>query len=187
VLGLVAAVHTAPAGASRHAMADDFAVPRRDEMEAACDLADDDADCGPYARAVSLLVRQNAAPIRRLLDRYDRLVIQARAVPCRMVLTHGENHPGATMLAADGCWLLIYWDTALVAPPERDLWSLDAGDGTALDAYDGATGVSPRPSLPDLYRLRWDIADLASDVSLFRRLHADCIADCISVPGIEVQ
>jgi spectinomycin phosphotransferase/16S rRNA (guanine(1405)-N(7))-methyltransferase len=177
VLGLVAAVHTAPAEASRHAVADDFAVPRRDELEAACDLAGDVADCGLYAHAVSLLVRQNAAPIRRLLGRYDRLVMQARAVPAPMVLTHGEPHPGNTMLTADGCWLLIDWDTALVAPPERDLWSLDPGDGTVLDAYASATGVSPRPLLLDLYRLRWDIADLAGDVSRFRRPHAGDIDD----------
>lgn len=85
--------------------------------------------------AVSLVVRQNAAPIRRLLDRYDRLVMQARATLARMVLTHGELHPGHTMLTADGSWLFIGWDTALVAPPERDLWSLDPGDWTVLDAY----------------------------------------------------
>jgi spectinomycin phosphotransferase/16S rRNA (guanine(1405)-N(7))-methyltransferase len=177
VLGLVAGVHTAPAEASRHAMADDFAVPGRDELEAACDLAGDVADCGPYARAVSLLVRQSAVPIRRLLGRYDRLVMQARAVPARMVLTHGEPHPGNTMLTADGCWLLIDWDTALVAPPERDLWSLDPGDGTVLDAYASATGVSPRPLLLDLYRLRWDIADIAADVSRFQRPHAGTAED----------
>jgi hypothetical protein len=177
VLDLVAAVHTAPASASRHAMADDFAVPCRDELEAACELAGDVADCGPYARAVSLLVRQHAAPVQRLLDRYDRLVMQARAAPARAVLTHGEPHQGNTMLTADGCWLLIDWDTALVAPPERDLWNLDPGDGTVLDAYASATGVSPRPALLDLYRLRWDIADLAVDVRRFRRPHAGSIDD----------
>ena len=170
VLGMVTAVHTAPAGARRHVRADDFVVPRRDELEAACDPAGDVADCGPYAHAVSLAVRQNAAPIRRLLDRYDRLVMQARATLARMVLTHGELHPGNTMLTADGSWLLIDWDTALVAPPERDLWHLDPGDWTVLDAYASATGVSPKPLLLDLYRLRWDIADLALDVSRFRRL-----------------
>ncbi len=75
------------------------------------------------------------------------------------------------MLAADG-WLLIDWDTALMAPPERDLWSLDPGDGSILRGYADATGVRPLPALLDLYRIRWDLTDIAMDVSRFHRPHA---------------
>jgi spectinomycin phosphotransferase/16S rRNA (guanine(1405)-N(7))-methyltransferase len=177
MLDLVAAVHTAPAAARRHALADDFAVPHRDELTAACGVAGEAADCGPYARPLSLLVRQHAAPLKRLVARYDQLVRRARAEPAGVVLTHGEPHPGNTMRAADGRWLLIDWDTVLVAPPERDLWDLDPGDGTVLDAYVRATGTVPRPPLLDLYRLRWDIADIAGDVSRFRRPHTGTAED----------
>lgn len=176
VLGLVTAMHTAPAAASRHALPDDFIVPQRDDLEAACDPARHVPDCGPYARATSLLVQQNAAPIRRLAARYDDLVQQARAQPARAVLTHGEIHAGNTMLTADG-WVLIDWDTALVAPPERDLWNLDPGDGTILDAYATATGVVPQPLLLDLYRLRWDITDIAMAVGRFRQPHTGSADD----------
>jgi hypothetical protein len=176
VLGQVTAVHTAPAAAGRHALPDDFAVPQRDELERACDPARGGPDCGPYARAASLLVQQNAAPLRRLVARYDSLVRQARAQPARAVLTHGEVHAGNTMLTAGG-WVLIDWDTALVAPPERDLWNLDPGDGTILDAYATATGVVPQPLLLDLYRLRWDITDIAMDVGRFRQPHAGSAED----------
>ena len=176
VLGLVVGVHTAPPAASRHALADDFAVPLRDELEAACDPVAEAADSGPYARRASLLVRQYAAPIRRLLARYDDLATQARAQPACAVLTHGETHPGNTMLTAAG-WRLIDWDTALVAPPERDLWSLDPGDGSILEAYADATGVVPQPALLDLYRLRWDITDIAMDLDRFRRPHTGTIDD----------
>jgi hypothetical protein len=177
VLDLVVAVHTAPATARQHALTDDFTVPHRDELVAAFSPASDAADCGPYARPLSLLVRQHAAPLQWLLARYDQMVHQAQQEPARPVLTHGEPHPGNTMLTADGRWLLIDWDTVLVAPPERDLWSLDPGDGTVLDAYASATGVVPRLSLLDLYRLRWDIADIAIDVSRFRRPHAGTAED----------
>ncbi len=176
VLGLLVDTHTAPAAASRRALADDFAVPYRDELEAACAPAGEVADCGPYARPVSLLARQHAAPLQRLLARYDALVLAARAQGARTVLTHGEPHPGNTMLTADG-WVLIDWDTALVAPPERDLWDLDPGDGSLLEAYASATGTRLRPSLLDLYRLRWDLADIAVDVSRFRRPHTGSIDD----------
>jgi hypothetical protein len=171
VLRLVAAVHTAFPAVSRQVPDDDFAVPHRDALEAAFDPTSDVAGAGPYALRTSLLVRQNAAPIRQLLARYDGLVSRAGSRADRAVLTHGEPHPGNTMLTADG-WVLIDWDTALVAPPERDLWLIDPGDGTILDAYASATGVTPIPDIVEAYRLRWDIADLAVDIGRFRRRHA---------------
>jgi spectinomycin phosphotransferase/16S rRNA (guanine(1405)-N(7))-methyltransferase len=170
VLDMLIAIHTAPAAARRRAAADDFAVPHRDEMEAALGSAGEVADSGPYARPAALLLAQNAAGVRRLLDRYDQLAAQSRSWPSRAVLTHGEPHPGNTMLTSAG-WLLIDWDTALVAPPERDLWSLDPGDGSALAAYADATGVTPLAAMLELYRIRWDLADIAVDVSRFRRPH----------------
>jgi spectinomycin phosphotransferase/16S rRNA (guanine(1405)-N(7))-methyltransferase len=181
VLALVTGVHTAPAGARRRALTDDFAVPCRAELEAACDLAAAIPGGGPYASRVTLLLRQNAAAIQQLLARYDGLVAQARSRPGRMVLTHGEPHPGNTLLAADGSgdgrWLLIDWDTALIAPPERDLWLLDPGDGTILSAYAEATGVAADPALVELYRLGWDIKDLAVDARRLRRPHAGSADD----------
>ena len=171
VLRLVTAVHTAPAAARRRAPVDDFAVPHRDAVGAAFDPANDAAGCGPYALRTSLLVRRHAVPIRELLGRYDGLVARARPRAGRAVLTHGEPHPGNTMLTAGG-WVLIDWDTVLVAQPERDLWLIDPGDGTMLDAYASATGVTPAPDLVEAFRLRWDIADIAAGVSRFRRPHA---------------
>jgi hypothetical protein len=201
MLDLIVAVHTAPGTAGRRALADDFAVPHRDELEAALhspaggdEAADGDertdsadilgdgngagsgAACGPYARAAARLIAEHAGPLRRLLARYDELVALAGSQSARMVLTDGEPHPGNTMLTSAG-WLLIDWDTALRAPPERDLWSLDPGDGSLLAAYADATGVTPLPAVLDLYRIRWDLADIAADVSRFRRYHQGDLDD----------
>lgn len=175
VLAMVTAVHTAPGHVLRHAFAEDFSVPFRDELEAAC--GGEVAGSGPYAEPVAALARECAGPIRRLLERYDELVSTARSLSGREVLTHGEPHPGNTMLAEDWGWLLIDWDTALIAPPERDLWGLDPGDGSVIDAYAAATGVTPVPELLELYRLGWDIKDIAVDVSRFRRPHAGTAED----------
>jgi hypothetical protein len=194
VLDLIIAIHTAPAAASRHAMTDDFGIPHRDELEAAigragparsgdaarsADAASGAEDCGPYARPVAQLLRVNAAPVRRLLARYDALAAEGRSQPTRRVLTHGEPHPGNTMATSAG-WRLIDWDTVLVAPPERDLWSLDPGDGSVLRRYAEATGVTPQPSMLELHRIRWDLADLAVDVSRFRRQHTGSLDDDMS-------
>jgi len=125
---------------------------------------------GPYARAMVELVRARAGTIRRHLARYRDLVQRARAGTDRTVLTHGEPHAANTMLTADG-WVLIDWDTTLVAPPERDLWMIDPGDGSVLATYAEATGRAPLAAIVELYRLRWTLTDIAVEVARFRRPH----------------
>ncbi len=172
VLDLLIALHTAPTGTRRRAMTDDCTIPHRDELEVAIDSGapHEAGQAGPYTRPAASLLAANRAPIRRLLARYDDLAAQSRSRPARAVLTHGEPHPGNTMLTPVG-WRLIDWDTALVAPPERDLWSLDPGDGSLLARYGDATGVRLLAPLLELYRIRWDLADIAVDASRFRRPH----------------
>jgi hypothetical protein len=166
-LALVVAVHSS--GTPSVAAVDDFVVPHRDELDAALS-GEPVPDCGPFARPTAELIATHAPAVRALLDRYDALA--ARADPARAVLTHGEPHPGNTMLTPEG-WRLIDWDTALVAPPERDLWLVDPGDGSMLTAYASATGVTAQPDMLDLYRARWKVNDLAIDTGRFRRPHGD--------------
>jgi len=171
VLDLVIAVHQAPPAARELACADTYAIPKRDELEAVLDGAHGAAaGGGPYCGPMRRLVGQSAAAIRAAIDRYDALTRQARAMPPRSVLTHGEPHPGNTMLTDDG-WRLIDWDTTLVAPPERDLWGLDPGDGSVLASYAAATGVEPVAALLELYRVRWDLTDVALEVGRFLGPH----------------
>jgi hypothetical protein len=71
--------------------------------------------------------------------------------------------------ATDG-WKLIDWDTALVAPPERDLWLLGSD---AVDRYESITGRTTRAALLELDRLWHDLADIAIAVDTFARPHTD--------------
>jgi Phosphotransferase enzyme family len=178
VLDMIIAVHTAADASRSPAVADDFSIPYRDELEAALSspASAADSDCGPYGRPAALLLAGNAAAVRGLLGRYDELARLSHARSGGAVLTHGEPHPGNTMRTPGG-WLLIDWDTVLVAPPERDLWSLDPGDGSILDAYATATGVTPQPAMLELYRVRWDLADIAASASQFRRPHTGTAND----------
>jgi hypothetical protein len=168
-LDMVAAVHAAPPAARGQALADDFAVPFRDQVEVVCS-GGDVPERGPYTVPALRLLREHAAGIGRLLRRYDELAAAGRAQPGRNVLTHGEPHPGNVMLAGGG-WRLVDWDTAAIAPPERDLWHLDPGDRSTLEAYAAMTGVAPLPELIEGYRLGWDIKDMACDAARFFRPH----------------
>jgi spectinomycin phosphotransferase/16S rRNA (guanine(1405)-N(7))-methyltransferase len=177
VLDMVVAVHAAPAAARKLALADSYGIPNRDELDAALDGAHDSwPETGPYTRPMLRLLGGGGDAIRTALERYDRLVSDAAALPSRSVLTHGEPHPGNTMWTDSG-WRLIDWDTTLVAPPERDLWSLDSGDGSVFDSYAAATGVRPVAALVELYRSRWDLADLAIGVSRFLAPHRGTVED----------
>ena len=164
VLEMILRVHAAPPAVRDRAGRDDHRMQHRDTLEAA--IGDGAVpDTGPYARRAADLFAEHREPVRRLLKRYDELA--AGVDPARAVLTHGEPHSGNTMRTADG-WRLIDWDTALVSQPERDLWILGAD---VQRAYAEAAGVTPRPELLEMYRLRWDIVDLALEADRFRRPH----------------
>ena len=176
VLDRIVEVHAAPTMALRHAMTDDLIVPHRDEIELTSDHNASHRGSGPYESRLSSLLVENTDKIRHLLVRFDDLVEQYRRQPGRMVLTHGEPHPGNTMLTSAG-WVLIDWDTVLLAPPERDLWHLDPGDGSIIRAYAKATATKPRRLMLELYRIRCDLADIAAYVSQLRGSHSDSLDD----------
>ena len=81
-------------------------------------------------------------------------------------------------------WKLVDWDTALVAAPERDVWLLESGDGTACAAYTKATGFNVQPELLALFRLRWDLSDLGVDIARLRAPHANSADDARAWEGI---
>lgn len=156
VLAMLVEVHAA-AGVT--APREDSTVPHRDVLEATLGGAVV-GSTGPFEQRAAAVVADHAYAIRRLLEKHDTLA--AGVDPERAVLTHGEPHPGNTMRTPEG-WRLIDWDTAMLAPPERDLWML----GGDLTAYPGQV----LPELLEMYRLRWDIADLSAGVDRFRRPH----------------
>jgi spectinomycin phosphotransferase len=166
VLDLIAAVHTAPPEVRDLAPPDEYAIPLRAMFDGVVD-----PDLGPYARPASDLLTRQSAGLRRALARYDDRVVEARADRSRLVLTHGEPGPHNTM-RADGRWLLVDWESALVAPPERDLWELDE-----TGAYTAATGIVPRPHLLELYRMHWHLTEVAVCLARFRGPHGNTADD----------
>lgn len=169
VLDLVVALHRQPRAVAPAACEHDFAIPCRADLEAGLAGRAADGD-GPYTRALALLLDRQGSAVRAALAHYDALVARVGAGARRRVITHGEPHAANTIATPDGL-VLIDWDTVLVAPPERDLWSLDTGDGRILQSYADATGTEPAADALALYRLGWDLRDIAVYTRRLRRPH----------------
>jgi spectinomycin phosphotransferase/16S rRNA (guanine(1405)-N(7))-methyltransferase len=170
VLALVAALHRVPIAAIRPPATEDFAVPWLDQLDRP--TLGRAPSSGPHGAAASRLLIGKETEIRRVIARYRTLVALYLADPGPVAITHGEIHPGNVMMTSEG-WVIVDWDTALVAPPERDLWRLAQGGGPVLQAYADATGTVPDERLLDLYGVRWDLAEIASFAAEFRRWHED--------------
>ena len=127
---------------------------------------------GPLSEAARAVLFERSEELRELVDAFDRLAAITASARAKVVLTHGEPHP-ANLMAVDGELVLIDWDTAGLAPPERDLCLIADPGPDGFDRYQSATGHSVDEDVITLYRLRWFLDDLASAVRMFRNAHDD--------------
>jgi len=125
---------------------------------------------GPFSEPARALLAERAAGVRRRLETFDRLAAEVRAAGRARVVTHGEPHPGNVMIDG-GRLLLVDWDTAGLAPPERDVWMLDTGGGEELARYAEVSGRPVDSAALRLYRMRWPLEDMAIFVRWFRSPH----------------
>ena len=170
VLEVVVSLQRVPIAAIRPPATDGFVVPWLDQLDPSTHRGA--GSSGPHAAVVSRLLIDNEVEIRRLIARYRTLVAQYLSDPGPVVVTHGEIHPGNVMETSEG-WVIVDWDTVLIAPPERDLWRLAQGGGSVLRVYADATGGAPNEWLVDLYGVRWDLAEIASFAAELRKPHED--------------
>ena len=169
VLDLIVQVHAVE---QTQAITDDLAVPMIDELLAAAEDLARPWDSGPYAEPARRALAGSICGLQHQLDRHPQLVRAALARPERFVLTHGEPHLGNTMSTPQGL-VLVDWDTALLAPPERDLWTIAGDDRSVLNAYMTATGRTTFDDTVTCYRLTWDLTEIALYVALLRAEHDD--------------
>jgi spectinomycin phosphotransferase len=134
------------------------------------------ADVGPYGKRARKLIAEHGSGLCRALGLFDCLV--NRVAPSgTTVLTHGEPHPG-NLIRRNGGFLLIDWDTAGLALPERDLWSVLPDPDTDPDGYAALgsfytqlCGRAVDAAAVALYRLRWDLEDICLFLAEFRAPH----------------
>jgi aminoglycoside phosphotransferase (APT) family kinase protein len=171
---LVAQVHRASRERPVGALAEDFAIPHRPALEAAlADLARP-WQTGPYAEPARAHLTAHQTDVRVALERYDAAAASATSTRDSWCLTHGEpSGPNLLLDQSSGAFLLVDWESALLAPPERDLVDLRTSPA-ALDQYqEMAGGPPPRLELIELYRAWYALAETAVYVRQFRAPHAD--------------
>ena len=183
---MLAALHRADPAAIRLPRCE-TALPRRDDLETALRELGQPWYGGPFAEPARQLLAGAAGQIRRHLETLDRWA-SGGAAPGEAVITHGEPHPGNIMrvpstgtaatatTATTGTnattgMMLIDWDTAGLAPPERDLWMLASETGDELRRYTQLTGRPVDRIALELYRLRWALDDTCYFIQDFRAPH----------------
>ncbi|WP_405151120.1 aminoglycoside phosphotransferase family protein [Sphaerisporangium sp. NBC_01403] len=170
VVELLAELHQATPAVAAGAPRADLALPGRDRLQDALRDLDGEWAGGPFSEPARRLLAARADYVERSLGDFDRLVEQVRGTAADWVVTHGEPHPGNLIRGAAGL-RLVDWDTVQVAPPERDLWMVAGDSGGVPAAYTRATGRPVHPAGLALYRLWWDLADIAIFVDELRRPH----------------
>ncbi len=91
-------------------------------QQGAVDVVDD-----AIAARLTVFLQTKRAQIHDLLARTDRLAqaLAQRAHP--YIVCHADLHAGNLLLAANEAVYIVDWDTAILAPKERDLMFIGAG------------------------------------------------------------
>jgi Phosphotransferase enzyme family len=138
VLALLVRLHSVKA---TRPPADTFEIPGRAALLAAMHSAGQPWQAGPYGTRSRDLLARHAADLGALLAAFDELAGRVRTRGGRMVITHG-GPDAANVLKTPAGLVFVDWESALLAPPERDLWALAESDPGLLDAYSAATGTA---------------------------------------------
>ena len=169
VLALLVRLHSAKA---TRPPADNFEIPGRAALLAAMRSTGQPWQAGPYGTRSRDLLARHAADLGALLAAFDELAGRVRTRGGPMVITHG-GPDAANVLKTPAGFVFVDWESALLAPPERDLWALAESDPGLLDAYSAATGTAIDIDALALYRMWYDLAEISLYLRWFRNSHDD--------------
>ena len=151
---------------------DDLAIPSRAVLTEALHDLDGRWSSGPFAELAREVLKARAHDVERRLGEYDELAEDVGPSSDGWVVTHGEPHNANVIRDRRGGFHLVDWDTTLVAPRERDLRMVLDTELTGWQEYAAVTGaVSVNEEVMELYRRRWDLAEIAIYTKRFRQRH----------------
>jgi spectinomycin phosphotransferase len=146
-------------------------LPERPSLTAALHALDRPWQGGPLAERARNALADHAGAVIGWLAELDGLARSLQEAETeRIVVTHGEPHPGNLIMTGQGL-RLIDWDTVALALPERDLWMLDDGSADALAPYVEVTGRTVNETAVSFFKLAWTLSDIASFADMFRSPH----------------
>jgi spectinomycin phosphotransferase len=183
ILAMLAELHHATPSVESVARRAELDLPGRRGLETALRDLDQQWSGGPFSEPARAALAAGASHVRELIELADGLLAEVRARDADWVVTHGEPHAANVMRTAHG-YVLIDWDTVALAPPERDLWML-AGGEAELAAYTSTTGHEPDEAAQRLFRLAWDLGDLAEYVNALRGSHGETADARAALSAIE--
>jgi len=170
LLRRLAELHRSTLEAASRAPRHGLVLPGRAVLESALDDLDSTWTGGPFSEPARRQLANHAAAVHGWMVAFDHLAGLVEKAGAEQVITHGELHPGNLIHTDDGV-LLVDWDTAGLAPPERDLWMFDDGSPNALAPYSEASGRMVDDTAISLFRLAWTLSDIAAFIALFRSDH----------------
>ena len=99
----------------------------------------DEETADPIAAELTGFLRAKHDEILNIIDRAERLATGLQGRPTEFVLCHADIHAGNVLIDAKDDLYIVDWDTAVLAPKERDLMFVGGGvGGTWNEAKDEA-------------------------------------------------
>ena len=157
-------------------------------------------DDDPARLELAGFFRSHREQIERLVARTEALAPLARDRALPTVICHADIHAWNVLVTPEGDIVIVDWDSAMLAPRERDLMFVDgvagghAADPTAF--FEGYGDVELDPIVLAYYRIEWavqDIAEFSASVFLDPDAGDDTKAEAVDMivtmfaPGNEID
>lgn len=174
-IALLDRLHAATDHVRDLATVDDLAIDARAHLEAAMNQLDAASTAtwaaGPRSRHAQELLGPRRGDLRAALRGYDRLAAKVATGRADWVVTHGEPH-WQNVLDTGAGLRLIDWDTVRIGPAARDVWMI-VDDDEGVRRYTERTGRAVPPDELLLYRVNWELTEIALYTRWFREPHED--------------